>query len=45
MRSASTMDISCQLPIRFHVDGEPREGPNSIRMQTRRGVLTVKVSR
>jgi len=45
MRSASTMDISCHHPIRFHVDGEPREGPNSIRMQTRRGVLTVKVSR
>ena len=44
MRSASTMDISCQHPIRFHVDGEPREGPRSIRMQTRRNILTVKVS-
>ena len=44
MRSASTMDISCQHPIRFHVDGEPRKGPRSIRLQTRRNSLTVKVS-
>jgi YegS/Rv2252/BmrU family lipid kinase len=44
MRSASTMDISCAHPIRFHVDGEPREGPRSIRMQTRRNILAVKVS-
>jgi len=43
MRSASTMEISCQHPIRFHVDGEPREGPNSLRMHTRRNILAVKV--
>ena len=45
MRSASTMDISCAHPIHFHVDGEPREGPHSIRMQTRRNILVVKVKR
>jgi len=44
MRSASTMDISCAHPIRFHVDGEPREGPSSIRMQTRRHLLAVKAN-
>lgn len=43
MRSASTMDISCAHPIRFHVDGEPREGPDSIRLHTRRHVLSVRV--
>jgi diacylglycerol kinase (ATP) len=45
MRSASSMEISCTHPIRFHVDGEPREGPTSIQLQTRRGVLLVRVSR
>ena len=45
MRSAASMEISCAQPIAFHVDGEPRTGPNRIRMQTRRGVLLVKVSR
>ena len=32
-------------PIRFHVDGEPRKGPNRIALHTRRGVLSVKVNR
>lgn len=45
MRSASSMEISSSHPIRFHVDGEPREGPESILLRTRREVLSVKVSR
>jgi YegS/Rv2252/BmrU family lipid kinase len=44
MRSAASMDISCAEPIAFHVDGEPRIGPNRITLQTRRGALLVKVS-
>lgn len=44
MRSASTMEVSCSHPIRFHVDGEPREGPHRIALRTRRGALLVKVS-
>ena len=42
MRSAASMEISCAQPIAFHVDGEPRTGPNRILMQTRRGALLVK---
>jgi diacylglycerol kinase (ATP) len=45
MRSAASMDISCAHPIRFHVDGEPRVGPQSISLRTRRSLLSVKVSR
>ena len=45
MRSAASMEISCAQPIAFHVDGEPRTGPNRIRMHTRRGALLVKVTR
>jgi diacylglycerol kinase (ATP) len=45
MRSAASMEIACSHPIRFHVDGEPREGPNSIRLRTRRHALSIKVSR
>jgi diacylglycerol kinase (ATP) len=44
MRSASSMEISCGEPIAFHVDGEPRVGPNRITLRTRRGALLVKVS-
>ena len=44
MRSAASMEISCAQPIHFHVDGEPREGPNSIALRTRRGHLNVKVN-
>ena len=44
MRSAASMEISCAQPISFHVDGEPRTGPNRITMQTRRGALFIKVS-
>lgn len=44
MLSAAKMEISCAQPIPFHVDGEPRTGPNRITMDTRRGVLLVKVS-
>lgn len=45
MRSAASMEIGSAHPIRFHVDGEPREGPQLIGLQTRRNVLPVKVSR
>jgi diacylglycerol kinase (ATP) len=45
MRSASSMEVSCPHPIAFHVDGEPRVGPNSIVMKTRRDALRVKVKR
>ena len=45
MRSAASMDISCGEPIAFHVDGEPRVGPNRITMRTRRGALLVKTPR
>lgn len=44
MRSAASMEISSANPIRFHVDGEPRTGPELIRLQTRPGALPVKVS-
>jgi len=44
MRSASSMEIACTRAIAFHVDGEPRTGPNRIAMQTRRGALNVKVN-
>ena len=44
MRSAASMEISCAHPIRFHVDGEPRLGPETIRLSTRRRILSVKVS-
>jgi diacylglycerol kinase (ATP) len=45
MRSASAMDVSSAHPIRFHVDGEPRQGPNRLSLRTRRGALVVRVSR
>jgi YegS/Rv2252/BmrU family lipid kinase len=45
MRSAASMDISCAHPIKFHVDGEPRTGPKSIALRTRREVLHVRVNR
>ncbi len=45
MRSAASMDICCAHPIRFHVDGEPREGGATVSLRTRRQVVTVKVSR
>jgi diacylglycerol kinase family enzyme len=44
MRSAASMAISARHPIHFHVDGEPRKGPNRIALHTRRGVLSVKVN-
>ena len=44
MRSAASMQISASDPISFHVDGEPRVGPESISLKTRRNVLRVKVS-
>jgi diacylglycerol kinase (ATP) len=44
MRSAAAMEISCAHPIHFHVDGEPRKGPNRIALRTRRGILSIKVN-
>jgi diacylglycerol kinase family enzyme len=44
MRSAAAMEIACAQPIPFHVDGEPRMGGRRLRMQTRRGILQVRVS-
>jgi len=44
MRSAASMEICGAEPIRFHVDGEPRVGPETIVLSTRRHVLRVKVS-
>ena len=32
------MSMSSAHPIQFHVDGEPREGSTTIRLQTRQGV-------
>jgi YegS/Rv2252/BmrU family lipid kinase len=43
MRSAASMEICSASPIRFHVDGEPRVGPATISLITRRQVLRVKV--
>jgi len=40
MRSAASMEISARHPIHFHVDGEPRTGPNRIALRTRRRVLS-----
>jgi diacylglycerol kinase (ATP) len=45
MRSAASMEISCAQPIHFHVDGEPRIGPNRIALSTRKRVLQVRVNR
>jgi YegS/Rv2252/BmrU family lipid kinase len=45
MRTAAAMEISCAHPIRFHVDGEPREGPSTIALRTRRHAVAVKVPR
>jgi YegS/Rv2252/BmrU family lipid kinase len=44
MRSAASMEISCEQPIYFHVDGEPRNGPNRIALRTRRGILAIRVN-
>jgi YegS/Rv2252/BmrU family lipid kinase len=44
MRSAASMEICSPAAIRFHVDGEPRVGPDTIALATRRRVLAVKVS-
>lgn len=44
MRSASSMEISCAYPIHFHVDGEPRTGPDTLQLRTRRGALQIRVS-
>jgi diacylglycerol kinase (ATP) len=45
MRSAAAMEISSAHPIHFHVDGEPRKGQNRMALRTRRGALSIRVSR
>ena len=42
MRSAASLDISCDTPIPYHVDGEPRTGGPTLRLVTRMGALRVK---
>ena len=42
MRSAASMEVTSMEPISFHVDGEPRVGPNSIALKTRPGALLVR---
>jgi diacylglycerol kinase (ATP) len=44
MRSAAALEVHCAEGIRFHVDGEPREGATHVALQTRRGILMIKVS-
>ena len=43
MRSAASMEVSSTEPIRFHVDGEPRDADTRIALKTRRGALLVRV--
>jgi YegS/Rv2252/BmrU family lipid kinase len=42
MRSAASLALSCDAPIPYHVDGEPRRGGPTLRLITRRQVLRVK---
>jgi diacylglycerol kinase family enzyme len=44
MRSAASMEICSGHEVRFHVDGEPRLGPPTVALRTRRHVLRVKVT-
>jgi YegS/Rv2252/BmrU family lipid kinase len=45
MRRAASATILGVHPIRFHVDGEPRSGPNHLVLGTRPGALKVKANR
>ena len=45
MRSAASLDVSCETAIPYHVDGEPRRGGTTLRLQTRRRALRVKTAR
>lgn len=43
MRTAAEMTIESPHPIGFHVDGEPRERGQRVRLTTRRNALVVRV--
>ena len=44
MRSAASLEVSCDTPIPYHVDGEPRRGGTTLRLVTRRQSLHVRTS-
>jgi YegS/Rv2252/BmrU family lipid kinase len=43
MRRATQLSISAERPIRFHVDGEPRSGPETVTLRVHPGALRVRV--
>ena len=43
MRRASALTISARRPIRFHVDGEPRTGSETVTLRVHPGALRVRV--
>ncbi len=43
MRTASHVDITSDQPIRFHVDGEPREVAQTVSLRTRPRELLVRI--
>jgi diacylglycerol kinase (ATP) len=43
MRRATALTISAGGPIRFHVDGEPRTGPETLALRMHPGALRVRV--
>ena len=43
MRRATQVSISAERPIRFHVDGEPRSGPETVTLRVHPGALRVRV--
>lgn len=43
MRRATSMSISADRPILFHVDGEPRSGPETVTLRVHPGALRVRV--
>jgi diacylglycerol kinase (ATP) len=43
MRRAASLTISARRPIRFHVDGEPRTGPETVTLRVHPGALRVRV--
>ena len=43
MRTAAEAEISSDLDIWFHVDGDPRRGASTVVLRTRSRVLTVRV--
>jgi diacylglycerol kinase (ATP) len=43
MRTASSLTITSNKPIRFHVDGEPRERTDTLSLRTHQRTLNVRV--